>query len=126
MIVYKSIYLSYFNKQLANFLICFYRLNSGGCGNIGYVENQEYRNGERNAKNAGNVAKHSGECCKTSFKHIVHILLYIFLIVIYSHCIYVITKSAHKEIFCFNSHFLIVFVLATCNTSLGQPTLWIL
>ena len=35
----------------------------------------------------------------SSFKHIVHILLYIFLIVFYSHCIYVITTSPHKEIF---------------------------
>ena len=68
----------------------------------------------------------------SSFKHIVHILLYIFLIVFYPRCIYVITTSPHKEIFSseihksspvFNSHLLTV--LATCNTSLGQPPVWI-
>ena len=69
----------------------------------------------------------------SSSKDTAHILLYTFLILLfYSHCIYITMIFAHKEIFCFkilkvilafNSHFLIVFVLATCNTSLDQPSL---
>ena len=66
----------------------------------------------------------------SSFKHVVHTLLYIFLIVFYSHCIYVITTSLHKKSSAlrftelspvFNFHLLIVFVFAICNTSFGQP-----
>ena len=65
-------------------------------------------------------------------KGIVHILLYIFLILFfYSYCIYITATLAHKKpcfkihkvILLFNSHFLIAFVLATFNTSLGQPSL---
>ena len=46
----------------------------------------------------------------SSYKHIVHILLYIFLIALYSHCIYVITASLYKEIFCSEIHKIITSI----------------
>ena len=46
----------------------------------------------------------------SSYKHIVHILLYIFLIALYSHCIYVITASLYKEIFSSEIHKIITSI----------------
>ena len=48
----------------------------------------------------------------SSFKDIVfvHILLYIFLIVFYSYCIYVVTTTPHKGIFCYEIHNIITSI----------------
>ena len=43
-------------------------------------------------------------------KHVAHILLYIFLIVFYSHCIYVIMTLPQKEIFCSEIHKIITSI----------------